>query len=101
MAVLEAEGEAETAGARQNAEAGWHMVGYRHGLKLRLADIQGRIDAIAVEEDGARDALSATFEDLKKYEQVDANAKAAARVEEGRREIAVLDEMGLRRGARR
>jgi flagellar FliJ protein len=99
LAVLEAEGEAETERARINAEAGWYLVGYRQGLKLRMDVAQAVIDAVIAEESGARDALSAAFEDLKKYEQIDANAKAAARVLEGKRETAALDELGLRRRA--
>jgi flagellar protein FliJ len=97
LAVLEAEGEAETERARESAEAGWYMIGYRQGLKLRMEATQAAIDAAIAEETGARDALSAAFEDLKKYEQIDANAKAAARVLEGKRETAALDELGLRR----
>jgi len=101
LAVLEAEGESETLRARESADAGWYMIGYREGLKLRMGAAQARIDEAAVEEIGARDALSAAFEELKKYEQVDANAKAAARAVEAKLEIAALDELGLRRAARR
>ncbi len=101
LAILEAEGEAEAMRAKDNAEAGWYMIGYRQGLKMRTDTAQAKIDAAVLEEIGARDALSAAFEDLKKYEHVDANAKAAARALERKREIADLDELGLRRAARR
>jgi flagellar FliJ protein len=97
MAVLEAEGEMEMAHQHEDAEAGWYLIGYRQGLKARKDLVRGRIDAAMLEEVGARDALSAAFEDLKKYEQLDANAKAAARAEAARRETAALDELGLRR----
>ena len=99
LAILEAEAEAMR--AKDNAEAGWYMIGYRQGLKMRTDTAQAKIDAAVLEEIGARDALSAAFEDLKKYEHVDANAKAAARALERKREIADLDELGLRRAARR
>ena len=99
--MLEAEGEGETLRARESAEAGWYLAGYRQGLKIRLANTQTRIDQALLEEAGARDALAAAFEELKKYEQVDANAKTAARAVEAHRETQALDELGLRRAVRR
>ena len=101
LAVLEAEGEAETLRARTDAEAGWYLLGYRKGLQIRMEAAQVRIDEALAEEVGARDALSLAFEELKKYEQIDANAKAAARARENKLEVAALDELGLRRAARR
>ena len=61
--------------------------------------VQAQIDACIAEEAGARDALSEAFEALKKYEQVEANAKALAAKELAKRETAALDELGLRRKA--
>jgi flagellar FliJ protein len=101
MAVLEAEAEMELANARADAEAGWYLVGFREGLKVRRKAIQDRIDSLAAEEEGARDALGEAFEGLKKYEQVATNVAAAARKEMARRETAALDELGLRRVAAR
>ncbi len=101
MAVLEAEAEMELANARADAEAGWYIVGFREGLKLRRKAIQDRIDSLAAEEEGARDALGEAFEGLKKYEQVAENAAQAARRETAKRETAALDELGLRRVAAR
>lgn len=101
LAVLEAEGESELQNARADAEAGWYMAGFREGLKVRKAKAQAAIDAIALEEQGARDALAEAFEALKKYEHVAESAKVAARKEAGRRETAALDELGLRRTAQR
>ena len=63
--------------------------------------VQAHIDACIAEEAGARDALSEAFEALKKYEQVEANAKALAAKELAKRETAALDELGLRRRAHR
>jgi flagellar FliJ protein len=97
LAVLEAEGEAETMRARTDAEAGWYMAGFREGLKHRKAEVQARIDQIALEERGARDALGEAFEALKKYEHVAEAAKVAARKEQDKRDTAALDELGLRR----
>lgn len=97
LAILEAEGEAETAHAGEHAATGWYLVGYRQGLKIRMETTQARIDECLAEEAGARDALSEAFEALKKYEQVEANAKAAAAKLEAKLETAALDELGLRR----
>jgi flagellar FliJ protein len=100
LAVLEAEGESELQNARADAEAGWYMAGFRDGLRQRKAAAQAMLDTIALEEAGARDALSEAFEALKKYEHVAEATKQAARKEAGRRETAALDELGLRRAAR-
>jgi flagellar FliJ protein len=103
MRVLVAEGEAEAKRSLTDAEAGWYHVGYAEGLRVRKAAVQAEIDAIEAEERGARDALSAAFEEQKKYEQVAESARLAAVKEAGRRETAELDEAGLRaaqRGAR-
>lgn len=101
LAVLEAEGESELRNARADAEAGWYMAGFREGLKVRKAAALETIDTLALEEAGARDALAEAFEALKKYEHVAEAARVAARKEAGRRETAALDELGLRRAARR
>jgi flagellar FliJ protein len=101
LAVLEAEGEAETKHAGLNAEAGWYLAGYAQGLKIRKAAIQAEIEMIAVEELGARDALAQAFEEQKKYEQVAENARIVAAREIGRRESAALDELGLRQAVGR
>lgn len=101
MAVLEAEAEMELANARRDAEAGWYMVGFREGLKVRRKAIQDQIDSFIAQEEGARDALNEAFEGLKKYEQVAENAAHAARREMAKRETAALDELGLRRVAAR
>ena len=100
LAVLEAEGESELQNARADAEAGWYMAGFREGLRIRKASAQAAIDALALEELGARDALAEAFEALKKYEHVAEAARVAARKEAGRRETAALDELGLRQAAR-
>jgi len=101
LVVITAEGEAETALARVDAEAARSLAAFRDGLKLRMAAVQREIDLALVEEAGAREALAEAFETLKKYEHVaEANRVSVAR-ETARRETAVLDEMGLRRAAGR
>ena len=73
------------------------------GLRARKAAVQAEIDAIEAEERGARDALSAAFEEQKKYEQVAESARVAQVKETARRENAELDEVGMqaaRRNAR-
>ena len=101
LVMLHAEGEAETIRATQDAEAGWYHLGFQQGLQQRKAMVQGEIEAIAMEEQGARDALAEAFEGLKKYEQVAESARLAAAKEVVRRETAEFDELGLRRAAGR
>lgn len=101
LAMLEAEGEAEAAFSAQEAAAGIYRAGFFEGLKIRKARIQAEIDAILLEEEGARDALAEAFETQKKYEHIADNLHLAARKELGRRETAALDELGLRKRASR
>jgi len=97
IAVLDAEAEAETIHARQNAEAGWYLVGFREGWKLRRARAVAALKAVQMEEQGARDALAEAFTELKKVEMVaEAQALAAAKLI-AKRESAALDEIALRK----
>lgn len=102
LVLLEAEGEAESQRAREDAEHGWYQVGFLEGLRIRKAATQIEIDRIADEEAGARDALSLAYEEQKKYEQVAEGIAVARRKEVAKQETAALDELGLRRavGAR-
>jgi flagellar FliJ protein len=100
LAVLHAEGEAEAKRAGQDSEAGWYHIGYAAGLRVRKAALEAEIDAVGVEELGARDALSQAFEEQKKYEQVAESARVAGVKETAKRETAALDELGLRRQKR-
>lgn len=99
LAMLEAEGEAEAMFATDEAAAGIYRAGFFEGLKIRKAKVQAEIDAILVEEEGARDALAEAFETQKKYEHVAENLRLEARKVVGRRESAALDELGLRKKA--
>jgi flagellar FliJ protein len=97
LAMLEAEGEAELAFSAKEAATGIYRAGFFEGLKLRKAKIQSEIDVILIEESGAREALAEAFETQKKYEHIAQNLQVAARKEEGRRDSAALDELGLRK----
>jgi flagellar FliJ protein len=97
LTVLIAEGEAEALNARNNAEAGWYHIGFMDGLRKRKAIAQAEIDRIALEEAGAREALTEAFEEQKKYEQVSDGLQRAKAAERARIEAAAMDEIGLRR----
>ena len=56
-----------------------------------------KIQDVATEEQGARDALSEAFEALKKYEQVAENQRLMRVQAEAKRETAEFDELGLRK----
>lgn len=101
LMMLDAEGEAEADNARGDAAAGWYHIGFMEGLRARKAALQAQIDEMAIEEQGARDALNGAFEEQKKYEQVAEEIRLARLRETARREAAVMDEMGLRRAAGR
>jgi flagellar FliJ protein len=96
LVVLTAEGEAECDYVRAHPEAARTLPAFNAGLKRRKAAVRQEIDQTIAEEAGARDAISEAFETLKKYEQVAETARVAAVREAGRRESAVLDELGLR-----
>ena len=97
--AIEAELAAEAEHAVSNAEAGLYLIGFREGAKLRRTRLEEGLRELDGEELGARDALSEAFEALKKYENVVETARVVARKEEGRRETAMLDELGLRKRA--
>lgn len=99
LAMLEAEGEAEMAFSAQDSAAGMYRAGFFEGLKVRKAKVRAEIDVILVEEAGARDALSEAFEAQKKYEHIAEGLRLEARKQQGRRESAALDELGLRKRA--
>ena len=99
VATLDAESEAEATQAEGDVEAGWYMIGFRQGSKIRRDQALVEIDQTLIEEAGARDALAGAFENLKKYEHVAEAAKVAKAKLAGKLETAALDELGLRRMA--
>jgi flagellar FliJ protein len=99
VATLDAEAEAEALRAQGDVQAGWYMIGFRQGFKIRRDQALLEIDQALIEETGARDALSMAFENLKKYEHVAEAARIAKARLVGKLETAALDELGLRRMA--
>jgi flagellar FliJ protein len=101
LVMLHAEAEAEKARAAEDAESGWYRLGYLDGWRRRRDDAMAAITANEAEEAGCRDALSAAFENLKKYEQVAEAARVTATRERARLERIDLDELGQRAAARK
>lgn len=99
VAVLEAEAEVEQARARQDAEAAMMLQAYLNGWTLRKSAAEADIAVIDSEEEGARDALTGAFEELKKFEHVAETTRLSRLVAAGKRETAAFDELGLRRRA--
>ena len=101
MAVLIAEAEGEQARAKLDPDGGMGLGVYLEGWRQRRDSFKELIAGLHSEEAGARDALSKAFEELKKFEHVAEVARLNELKEEGRRETAVLDEMGLRQASGR
>jgi flagellar FliJ protein len=96
IVMLDAEAEAETQNARASAEAGWYLIGFRDGWKLRKAKAEADLKVIELEEQGCRDALADAYTELKKVEMVAESQAAAAAKVVAKRESAALDEIALR-----
>ena len=94
---LAMEGREETQRATLDASAGWYLVGFREGLKARRAKAEADLKVCAMEEAGARDALSRAFEEQKKYEMLAETARLAAARKVAKLDTAALDELALRR----
>jgi flagellar FliJ protein len=91
--------QVETIAARGDTVATMNLPAFLKGVEVRKAQIEAEIEAILVEEEGARDALTQAFETQKKYEQVAENMRLEDVKVEGQRETAALDELGLRRNS--
>jgi flagellar export protein FliJ len=72
---------------------------YLNGWKLRKGAAEADVVVMDAEEEGARDALTSAFEELKKFEHVAEMTRLNAAIEAGKRETAAFDELGLRRRA--
>ena len=101
QALLEAEAEGESRRLASDAEAGWYRLAYLEGWRARRDGLRAEVLALDAEEAGARDALSRAFEELKKYEQIEEDARQVAVRAAARLETAALDELGSRRAAAR
>lgn len=99
VAVLDAEVEIERQNARLDPTSGMMLQAYLNGWKLKRADAEGMVAAVAAEEEGARDALTSAFEELKKFEHVAEATRLSKLLAAAKRETAAFDEMGLRRRA--
>ena len=99
IAVLEAEAEIEQERARSDADASMLLQAYLNGWKLRKGAAQADVVVLDAEEEGARDALSGAFEELKKFEHVAEMTRLNSIIAAGKRETAAFDELGLRRRA--
>ena len=99
VAVLDAQAEIERENARLDPSSGMMLQAYLNGWKLRRADAEAEIAAVAIEEEGARDALPSAFEELKKFEHVAEATRLSKLLAAAKRETAAFDEMGLRRRA--
>lgn len=99
LVMLDAEAEGEQDRARQDADAAMMLRAYLNGWKQKKAAVQADVAAIEAEEEGARDALTSAFEELKKFEHVAETTRLNAIIAAGKRETAAFDEMGLRRRA--
>ena len=99
LAVLDAEAEVERERARHDAESGLLLQAYLMGWKARKTAAETNLGELDIEEEGARDALTGAFEELKKFEHVAETTRLNAILAAGRRETAAFDELGLRRRA--
>ena len=99
LAVLDAEAEVERERARHDAESGLLLQAYLNGWKARKGAAETDLHDLDIEEEGARDALTGAFEELKKFEHVAETTRLNAVLAAGRRETAAFDELGLRRRA--
>ena len=97
VAVLDAEVEIERQNARLDPTSGMMLQAYLKGWAMKRADAEGVVAAVAAEEEGARDALTGAFEELKKFEHVAETTRLNKLMAAAKREAAAYDEMGLRR----
>ncbi|WP_339913309.1 flagellar FliJ family protein [uncultured Brevundimonas sp.] len=97
IAVLDAEAQLEREQSRTDADAAILLQAYLNGWKMRREAAEADVHTLDIEEEGARDALTGAFEELKKFEHVAETTRLNAIAAVNKRETAVLDEMGLRR----
>ena len=83
--------------AAEDAQAAMLMNAYATGWKVRRGLAESDLATVAVEEDGARDALSRAFEELKKFEHVAEMTRLSQLKAQAAAETAALDELAGRR----
>ena len=99
LAVLDAEVEIERERARDDTDASMLLTAYLNGWKMRKGAAEADLTTLDTEEEGARDALTGAFEELKKFEHVAETTRLNAVIAASKRETAAFDELGLRRRA--
>lgn len=101
IAQLDVEAQLEAAAAADASDlyAMLAHASYARAWKARREQAMGHLALIEREMEGARDALTAAFEEQKKYEHVAEIARVAAVKAANQRETATLDELALRRAA--
>jgi len=99
LAMLHAEAESENARSAEDAAAGWYRLGFLQGWRIRRDAALAEIAEAEAEEQGARDALTRAFEELKKYEQVAESSRMTLVRAAAHRERIAFDELGARRAA--
>jgi flagellar export protein FliJ len=97
LAVLDAEVEVEQHRARTDTASSMLLGAYMNGWKFRKRLAEADLSGLESEEAGARDALTAAFEELKKFEHVAETTRLNKRIALTKRETAAFDEIGLRR----
>ncbi|HEY8574377.1 flagellar export protein FliJ [Phenylobacterium sp.] len=101
LAVLSAQGEAESAACPRDPGSIAQLLAYLKALNARKADVHAKILEILEEERGARDSLAQAFEEQKKYEHVAEQMRLDGLKKQGQIESAAMDELGLRRAGGR
>lgn len=99
LAVLEAEAELERERARDDRDASMMLIAYLKGWNMRRETAEADLVLIDQEEEGARDALTAAFEELKKFEHVAETTRLTKLAAAARRDAAAMDETAARRRA--
>ena len=94
--ALDLEAEEEKLRARVDPAIAWCHPDYVKAWKLRRARSEQALTLIDIEAEGARDALSAAFEALKKVEHVAELARLQDQRDALKRENAALDDIALR-----
>ena len=99
LAVLDAEAELERERARDDRDASMLLIAYLKGWNMRREAAEADLHLIDQEEEGARDALSSAFEELKKFEHVAETTRLTQLAAAARRDAAAMDETAARRRA--
>ncbi len=99
--TLDGEIAREQAAAAESLEGAVAYPAFLAAARRRRAKLADSLQAVEGEIAQARDAVQAAFEELKKYEQAEANARRRAREKRERAERAAEDELGLELHRRR